>query len=318
MIEVQNLVKWFGPTLAVADLSFNIPEGKVIGFLGPNGAGKTTTLRMITGFIPPTSGRAIVAGHDVFTDSAQARANIGYLPESTPLYPEMRVEEYLHYRGKLVLMDRSTRNRRIGTVCEQCGLTQVRRRLIGQLSKGNRQRVGLAQALLHEPKVIILDEPTSGLDPNQVTHVRELVRELRSLHTIVLSTHILPEVERIADHVLIIAGGRIVAEGTPDELRRDVSRGARVLVEVKAHAQAVQKTVSQLPQVESVETTMQGEWCHAVVYPRNTHDPREPLGQLLSNNQWPIRELKHDTASLEQFFVQITAEQKQAHSEIAA
>lgn len=317
MIEVQNLVKWYGPTLAVDDLTFSIPEGQIVGFLGPNGAGKSTTLRMLTGFIPPTSGRAVVAGLDV-TQSAQARADIGYQPENTPLYSEMRVEEYLQYRGKLMQMDRGNRTKRIDLVCDRCGLTQSRRRLIGQLSKGNRQRVGLAQALLHDPKVLILDEPTSGLDPNQVTHVRELIRELRGKHTIILSTHILPEVEKTADRVLIIAGGRIVAEGTPDELRHGVSSAVRVLFEVKAAADAVQRVVGQIPAVASVETSMHDGWCHAIVAPRDSQDVREQIGQLLLTNGWPVREMRYEGGSLEQFFIQITAEQEQARDGTAA
>ena len=196
MIEVQNLVKWYGSTLAVDHLNFTIPHGQIVGFLGPNGAGKSTTLRILTGYLPATTGRVSIDGHDVFNQSLAVRSKIGYLPENTPLYPEMRVEEYLHYRGQLQEMDRSTRLKRIDIVCDRCGLTAVRRRLIGQLSRGNRQRVGLAQALLHDPPVLVLDEPTAGLDPNQITHVRKLIAELRNQHTIILSTHILPEVEK--------------------------------------------------------------------------------------------------------------------------
>ena len=315
MIEVQNLVKRYGPTLAVDDLSFHIPEGQVVGFLGPNGAGKTTTLRMLTGYLPPTSGTVKVAGHEVSAKSQVARAKIGYLPENTPLYPEMRVEEYLHFRGRLFQMDRPTRVKRINEVCDRCGLSAVRRRLVGQLSKGNRQRVGLAQALLHDPAVLVLDEPTAGLDPNQIGHVRKLIAELGGKHTIMISTHILPEVEKSADHVMIIAGGRIVAEGSPDELRRQVTEGARVLVEVKASAEAVAKTLQTIEGVREVETSSSDGWCRAVVSPSGADGPdiREAIGQRLVNNQWQIREMRFETASLEQFFVQITAQQDQSH-----
>ena len=222
MIETQSLVKWYGPTLAVDRVSFKIEPGEIVGFLGPNGAGKTTTIRILTGYLPPTSGTATIAGHDVLTASEQARAKLGYLPESTPLYTEMRVAEYLHYRGRLMQMDRKTRQHRIDTVCDRCGLGHAKRRVIGHLSKGNRQRVGIAQALLHEPPVLVLDEPTAGLDPNQIGEVRKLISELRGQHTILLSSHILPEVEKTADRVMIIAQGRIVADGTPEALRRNV------------------------------------------------------------------------------------------------
>ncbi len=318
MIEVENLVKWYGQTLAVDNLNFTIPRGQIVGFLGPNGAGKTTTLRMLTGYLPPTSGRVTLDGHDVLTDSLRARAKIGYLPESTPLYPEMRVEEYLHYRGKLHRMDRDTRRRRIDTVCDQCGLAQVRRRLIGQLSKGNKQRVGLAQAMLHEPPVLILDEPTAGLDPNQITHVRELIDQLRGEHTIILSTHILPEVERLADRLMVIAGGAIVAQGTPEELRSSVSAGSRILIEVNAQPQDVSKALGQVSGVKQVETATNDGWCRATVTPKDNADPREAIGQTALHHGWTVREMRYETASLEQFFVQVTAQQGRAATEDAA
>ena len=306
MIHVQELVKWYGPTLAVDHISFDLEPGMVVGFLGPNGAGKSTTLRILTGYIPPTSGRASIAGYDVFRQSEQARRQVGYLPESNPLYPEMRVEEYLHFRGKLQGMDRVTRRARLDVVCDRCGLAAVRRRLIGQLSRGNRQRVGLAQALLHDPPVLILDEPTAGLDPNQINHFRELLRELRGKHTILLSTHILPEVEKCADRVLIIAAGGIVAQGTPDELRRKVSAGARLLLEIKASPEALHRVLDQAPGVASVETSMHEDWCRAIVVPRDSRDVRDELARIVAANAWPVREMRYETGSLEQFFVQIT------------
>lgn len=315
MIEVQRLVKWYGPTLAVDDLTFSIPAGRIVGFLGPNGAGKSTTLRILTGYLPPTSGRALVCGFDSVTQSDQARAKIGYLPETNPLYPEMRVEEYLDYRGRLQGMDRARRRQRIGVVTERCGLGLVRRRLIGALSKGNRQRVGLAQALLHDPPVLILDEPTAGLDPNQINEFRKLIAELRGQHTILLSTHILPEVERSADHVVIIAGGRIVAEGTVEQLRQSVASGARVAVEVKAEASLVAKAFRGLAGVARVETSMDHAWCRALVTPREGLEVREALGRAAAGNGWPVRELSVTGASLDEFFVQITAAQGRSAAE---
>ena len=312
MIEVQKLVKWFGPTLAVDNVSFHIPQGQIVGFLGPNGAGKSTTLRILTGFIPPTSGRAMIDGMDVLKQSEAARSRIGYLPESTPLYPEMRVNEYLLYRAKLYGMPRAARRAAIDLACERCGLTQLRRRLVGQLSRGNRQRVGLAQAILHDPKILILDEPTAGLDPNQISHVRELIAELAGQHTILISTHILPEVEKVADRVLIIAGGRIMADGSPDELRRQVTAGARVVVQIKAAAESVEKAMGQVDGVRGVETLLHDGWTRAVITPDKGNDVREAVGKVALANGWALREIRFETASLEQFFVQITAEQEQA------
>lgn len=312
MIEAQNLVKWYGLTHAIDNLTFSIPSGQIVGFLGPNGAGKSTTLRILTGYLPPTSGRATVAGHDVLSDSLAMRRKIGYMPETAPTYPEMRVEEYLQYRGKLYGMERALRRHRIDIVTERCGLAAARRRLVGQLSKGNRQRVALAQALLHDPEVLILDEPTTGLDPNQIGAVRQLIRELGGDHTILLSSHILPEVEKTADQVMIISRGRIVAEGTPDELRRSAGRGGRIRIEVKASPQAVQSALATVNGSGQVEVHGHGDWCEATVTPADGRDIRESLGSVLHKNQWMIRELRHETASLEQFFVQITADQEQA------
>lgn len=321
MIEAEHLVKWYGPTRAIDDLTFSIPAGQIVGFLGPNGAGKSTTIRILTGYLPPTSGSAKVAGFDVLTQSLQARSRIGYLPESTPLYPEMRVQEYLDYRGRLMGMDRRLRRQRIDVVCDRCGLSHLRRRLIGQLSRGNRQRVGLAQALLHEPPVLILDEPTAGLDPNQIGHVRELIRELRQKHTILLSSHILPEIEKTADRVIIIANGRIVAQGTPDELRQRARGAGRVLVEVRADANLISQTLRQLNGVAHVQAqALAGNgWCQALVTPRDPQsDLREALGQALLSKGLPIREMRHEGGSLEEFFVQITAGQGQTSATEAA
>ena len=308
MIEVENLVKWYGPTLAVDNLTFHIPAGEIVGFLGPNGAGKSTTLRILTGYLPPTSGCARIAGRDVLTDSRYVRSQIGYLPESNPLYPEMRVEEYLHFRGKLQSMDRDARSTRINEVCDRCGLVAVRRRLIGQLSRGNRQRVGLAASLLHSPPLLILDEPTAGLDPNQITQVRQLIRELREDHTVLLSTHILPEVEKIADRVLVIAAGRIVAQGSPDELRRRVTSGSRILMEIKANANEVVQSLDGVDGVAQVQTAMLEDWCRATIAVKDGRDLRQQLAEAMIARQWLIRELRFETASLEQFFVQATAQ----------
>jgi len=308
MIQAQQLVKWFGPTRAVGGLTFSIPKGQVVGFLGPNGAGKSTTLRILTGYLPPTSGSASIAGHDVLTQSEAARASIGYLPESTPLYPEMRVQEYLDYRGKLLDMTRPNRVRRIDEVCDRCGLSHIRRRLIGQLSKGNRQRVGLAQALLHEPDVLFLDEPTAGLDPNQIKHFRELLGELREKHTILLSSHILAEIEKTADRVLILKEGELAADGTTDELCARVQGGSRVLLDVHADADALSKALRSVAGVSEVEVTPHDGWCRAEVTPSGKDDLSKALKRSIAEKGWEVRDLSIRKPNLEDYYLQLFCE----------
>ena len=312
MIEARNLVKWYGPTLAVDDITFSIPKGQIVGFLGPNGAGKSTTLRILTGYMPPTSGSASIDGHDVISNSEATRARIGYMPEGTPLYGEMKVSEYLDYRGKLFGLNRAKRRERTATLIDRCGLTQVQHRNISALSKGNRQRVGVAQALLHEPPVLILDEPTAGLDPNQITHVRELITELRGRHTVLLSSHILPEVEKTADRVMIIAGGRLVAQGTPDELRQQVRSGGKVRVEAKGDESALKSAVKAIGKVKRVEARTVDGWCRLTVTPEGKVDLREAIGAALAAKQTPIREMRFEAATLEAFFNEITNENTRA------
>ena len=245
MISVKDLTKEYGQTLAVDHISFEVPKGQIVGFLGPNGAGKSTTLKMLTCYLPPTSGGATVNGFDIFHQSEQVRQNLGYLPENVPLYTEMKVEEYLDFRGQLRKMPRAERRKRIDYVCRAllAALTCARK-TIGHLSKGYRQRVGLADSLLHNPPVLILDEPTVGLDPTQIRETRKLVKELGGDHTVMLSTHILPEVEAVCDRAIIIAGGKIVAQGTPEELRASRRMEARVLVECRGPAKEVETALS--------------------------------------------------------------------------
>lgn len=231
MIEADGLWKVFGAFAAVRGVSFGVPKGQIVGFLGPNGAGKTTTIRILTGFFAPSAGSARVDGFDCVEQSHQVRRRIGYLPESAPLYREMRAEEFLDYRGRLFGMARRPRRQAIDRVVEQCWLREVRRKRIGQLSKGYRQRVGLASALLHDPPVLILDEPTSGLDPTQIMETGRLLRELAGERTLLLSSHILPQVEQTCDRILVIARGRVVVDGTPSELRASAADGATIVVE---------------------------------------------------------------------------------------
>ncbi|MEM6331817.1 MAG: ATP-binding cassette domain-containing protein [Planctomycetota bacterium] len=318
MITASQLTKWYGPTLALDGVGFAIEPGQIVGFLGPNGAGKSTAMRILTGFLPPTAGTASINGHDILNNPDDARAAIGYLPEGTPLYPEMRVEEFLHFRGRLMGMTRPDRVRRIDTLVDRCGLQPVRRRVIRALSKGNRQRVGLAQALLHEPPVLILDEPTAGLDPNQITAVRDLIAELRGKHTVLLSTHILPEVEKTADRVIIIAGGRLVADDTPTELRRQVAEGSRVIVEAKTEPAELESLLRQVPAIESASAQSLGGWSRAAATPKGLADVRADIGKLLADKQITVREISRESASLEQFFVQITDRAARARAEQAA
>jgi len=308
MIHAQNLTKWYGPTLAVDDVSFEVPRGQIVGFLGPNGAGKSTTLRMLTGYLPPSKGKATLDGHDVISASRQARLQLGYLPESTPLYRDMRVTEYLDYRGKLYDMSRSSRKQRMAEVVSRCGLEPVKKRTIGRLSKGNRQRVGLAQALLHKPSVLILDEPTAGLDPNQITTVRQLIEELKGDHTILLSTHILPEVEKTADRVLIIAGGKLVADGTPKDLRQTLTEKKRITMTAKADPQDMEKAIMAMPgsMIHKLKLTAEGTYTRAQIEPTEKSDPVDALGQLAADHQWALRELRHESQSLEDYFTSVT------------
>src|SRR5437867_10091954 len=252
MIKVENLTKRYAGQPAIRDLNFEVSQGEIMGFLGPNGAGKTTTMRILAGFMPPTSGRATVAGYDVFEQSLQARAHLGYMPENVPLYSDMRVTEYLNYRAALKGVQHRRVAERVGDVEELCGLKDVKKKLIGTLSKGYRQRVGLADALLAEPDLLILDEPTIGLDPVQIRHVRQLIKDLGKQHTILLSTHILPEVEMTCNRVIIIHRGRILASDTPGNLMKTLHSGGLIHVEVRGPRDEVEAKVRGLDGVQSI------------------------------------------------------------------
>jgi len=318
VINVTELTKAYGPTLAVDHISFEVPRGQVVGFLGPNGAGKSTTIRMLTCYMPPTSGGATINGFDIFHQSEQVRASLGYLPESCPLYTEMRVDEYLNFRGQLRKLPRAERRKRIDYVLDRCWLTKVRRRTIGHLSKGFRQRVGLADSLLHNPAVLILDEPTVGLDPTQIRESRKLVKELGGDHTVMLSTHILPEVEAVCDRAIIIAGGKIVAQGTPDELRGSRRMQARVLVECRGPARDVELALARVSGVNKVEILPDGSidksYVVAAVRPTDGRDVREEVARTVIQSGWPLREIRLESATLEEFFIQVTANQAVAQT----
>ncbi len=309
MIQVKNLTKYYGPTLAVNNISFHVKEGEIVGFLGPNGAGKTTTLRILTCFIPATTGSARVAGFDVFTESMQVRQQIGYMPESVPLYPEMRVREYLEFRTKLRGVPKPERAGMIQRAADRCWVTDFIDRPIGQLSKGMKQRVGLAEAVMHEPRVLVLDEPTLGLDPAQIRETRALIKELGERHTIILSSHILPEVEAICGRTIIIANGQIVASGSPRELRERITGSSRLIVEIQGPKDAVASAVRTVEGVDRVDSGLTDGWTRLTVDVARGKDPRRDIVQLAVKKNWPLREIRRETGSLEEFFVQITARQ---------
>jgi ABC-2 type transport system ATP-binding protein len=318
VILVRELTKVYGQTLAVDHISFEVPRGQIVGFLGPNGAGKSTTLKILTCYLPPTSGGATVNGFDIFHQSEQVRENLGYLPENVPLYTEMKVTEYLDFRGRLRKMPRIERQRRIDYVLERCWLNPVRHKTIGHLSKGYRQRVGLADALLHNPAVLILDEPTVGLDPAQIRETRKLIKDLAGHHTVVLSTHILPEVEATCDRAIIIAGGKIVAQGSPDELRASRRLTARVLVECRGPRAEVEAALVRVSGVSKVEI-LDGEAgdsksLTAALRAKDGYDIREEVARTIIQHGWPLREIRLEHATLEEFFVQVTANQAMARA----
>lgn len=305
MIEVKNLSKCYGSFRAVNGISFSVGEGEIVGFLGPNGAGKTTTIRILTCFHPATAGSASVAGHDVFSESMAVRSSVGYLPESAPLYQEMRVREYLRFRGKIRGLDRDTRERAIGRVAERCWIADVIDRPIAHLSKGYRQRVAFADALLHSPPVLILDEPTIGLDPTQIRETRSLIRELAEHHTVMLSSHILPEVEATCKRIVIISKGLIVASGTPAELRQRITGGSKLIAEFKGPESEIVAGLRKLDGVSDVQSSAADGWVSVAVAAQT--DQRETLFKFASEKGWPLRELRRDVATLEDFFVKIVA-----------
>ncbi len=303
MIEVEHLSKTYVDTPVVDDLSFFVPEGQVLGFLGPNGAGKTTTMRMLTAFLPPTQGRVVVAGVDLDADPVELRRHVGYLPENVPLYPELRVEEYIRFRADVEEVPRDRVRENLEYVVDRCMLADVAHQVIGTLSKGYRQRVGLAGALIHRPPVLILDEPTVGLDPNQIIKIRELIRELGKEHTVVLSTHILPEVEQVCERVLIIDRGRIVADGSPDALRTQLLGNPSVVAEFRGTDGAAVEALAGLPGVLRVTPVRDGRYR---VEHEAERDPREDIFRLAVERGWVLIELRAEAASLEEVFVRLT------------
>lgn len=306
MIRVENLVKHFGRTKAVDDISFLVERGEVVGFLGPNGAGKTTTLRVLTCYHPATRGRAEVAGHDVFRDPVAVRRNVGYLPENVPIYPDLRVEEYLRYRAALKGVAAKQRSAAVASAMDRCGVVDVRRKLVGHVSRGYRQRVGLADALLARPPILILDEPTTGLDPNQRRRMKALVRELAQEHTVLFSSHILPEVEDVSSRILLIHQGKIRADGTPAALLEQ-SRGRLVSVTAAMAGPELAQVVGAVRGVGEARPLAAEEGYATVEAPLAPDaDPRDAVAAELSQRGVALRELKLVLPRLEDFFQEVT------------
>jgi ABC-2 type transport system ATP-binding protein len=312
VIHVSHLTKYYGDYPAVQDVSFNVERGQIIGFLGPNGAGKTTTMRILAGFLNATSGQASIDGLDVFTASVEVRRRIGYLPENCPLYHEMRVSEYLLFRAGIKGLH-GRRHQRVDYVIDRCWLKDVRRQLIGTLSKGYRQRVGLADSLLAEPAVLILDEPTAGLDPAQIRETRKLIRELGSNHTILLSTHILPEVEMTCDGVIIIHKGKVAGQGLLRDL--ELQAGERSLVTMETEEEIDLDPLKKVMDVLEVETEKVAGNSRVRITTENPWDLMPRLCALAVVHNWKVRELRPHRRTLEELFVRITNQGQEAEIE---
>lgn len=309
MIKVDHLAKRYADVYAVDHISFEVKQGEILGLLGPNGAGKTTTMRILTCYMPATSGTATVAGYDVFRDSIDVRKNIGYLPENVPLYPEMRVREYLSFRAKLKKLPYRERKVKIDECIEKCRIADVQNQIIGTLSKGYRQRVGLADTLVHDPKILILDEPTIGLDPNQIRQVRQLIKELGEKHTILLSTHILPEVEMLCGRVIIINKGKIVAMDTPSNLADQLRSGNNITLEVRGVGEKIKNALSAINGVKKIVWHEKGELNNYNVEAERGMDIREDVFTSIVKNNGVIREMKQTPITLEEIFHQITTQE---------
>jgi len=309
MIKVKNLVKRYVNVNAVDNISFDVEENEIVGLLGPNGAGKTTTMRILTCFMPATAGSATVAGYDVFTDSLNVRQQIGYLPENVPLYLDMRVNEYLMFRAKLKNIPRRERRKKIEYCLEMTGITDVQKQIIGTLSKGYKQRVGLADTLIHDPKILILDEPTIGLDPNQIRQIRGVIKGLGQKHTVLLSTHILPEVEMVCDRVMIINKGKIVAMDTPSNLMRQLKTGSNLVLEIRGDGEKIKNSLSKVDTVQSVSYKKKNDANEFYINGNGEKDIREDVFNCIVKDNYILREMKRQTITLEEIFHQVTTKE---------
>jgi ABC-2 type transport system ATP-binding protein len=324
MITVNGLTKKYAHTTAVDQISFQVQKGQIVGFLGPNGAGKTTTMRMLTCFLTPTSGTATVAGFDILEQPLEVKKRIGYLPETPPVYPEMRIDEYLSFVGQLKGLAGSDLRARVDYACERCAVADVRNKIIGKLSKGYRQRVGLAQAIIHNPDVLILDEPTAGLDPKQINETRDLIKSLAGDHTIILSTHILPEVSQTCEQVIIINKGKIVATDSVSNLQQRARSGESVLVEVAGRngsldPAAVQRKLEQIAGVSRVIPKADGQ--KRLIFEVEATKDRGVRGEVaraVVESGWDLNELRPAALSLEEIFLQLTGSEAPAELEAVA
>jgi len=308
MIEVKNLSKKFGSTKVLDDINFSVKKGEILGFLGPNGAGKSTTMKIITSFWTGSSGKVTIDDIDVAEKSLETRKKIGYLPENVPLYDEMRVFEYLKFVAEVRGMDKSEHKKAILKASDACGLSKVLRKPIDELSKGYRQRVGLAQAIIHEPDILILDEPTTGLDPNQIAEIRDLIKKIGKEKTVIFSTHILSEVSATCDRIIIINDGKIVGEGSPDELTEKSAHKENIYIKIKADKEAVLKRLKSFDNIEKVEVK-EKESSNVYVYniePKKGADIGEYLSVAISHQGWPILEFTRTKTSLEDVFRELT------------
>ena len=307
MIEVANLTKRYSGHAAVSDISFTVGRGEIVGLLGENGAGKSTTMRILACYLAASSGTVRVAGLDVCQQSDEVRRRIGYMPENNPLHYDMRVREYLKFRARLKGLGCKHSRQRVDVVMEQCGLTEVSRRIIGQLSKGYRQRVGLADALAHEPELIILDEPTIGLDPNQIRLVRQLIKDLGGTHTVLISTHNLPEAEMTCHRVVIMYEGKILAADTPENLQRLMSSNGQVVAEIAAPPDDLRACWTEMAEIDQFNVSpSEGEYFRCALTPRNGVDLRPLIFELARERGWSLRELTRSRHSLEDIYVQVT------------
>ena len=312
MIQVENLTKYYGNIPAIEDITFTAEKGEILGFLGPNGAGKTTTMRILSCFMPATRGTAKVAGYDVFKDSLEVRKRIGYQPENVPTYRDMSVSAYLNFVAQVRGIDRRERKTKIGKVMDECGITEVSGKLIGKLSKGYRQRVGIAQALVHDPEVLILDEPTIGLDPRQIHGMRDLIKNLGGKRTIILSTHILPEVSMTCQRVVIINEGRLIAVDTPDNLMARLQKGTKILAEIEGPPDDIMKElkgVSGVTKIEKKDAKSENTFTY-LIDSTIDRDIRKELFATISKNGWSLTEIRQIDMSLEDIFLKLVTEEK--------
>ena len=313
MIEVQHLTKRYGPTTAVDDVSFRVEAGEVLGFLGPNGAGKTTTMRVLAGYMPPSEGRAIVAGYDISDQPLEAKRRTGYLPETPPLYPEMTVHDYLTFVARIKGVPRGERNARVSSVMERTRVADVANRHCAKLSKGYRQRVGLAQALMHNPEVLILDEPTAGLDPKQIIETRKLIKDLGGDHTIILSTHILPTVSQTCQRIVVINKGHVVAVDTPENLMARLGGSETMYVQIDAPGADVKTTLEVIPGVtQVVPADLRDDLAGFEVSSETGRDVRRELAAAVVSRGWGLLELRPLRMSLEEIFLHLTTEDSAA------